>query len=70
MRSIEQISQDAHSQRNEQQARLAALAATRHEKLAGFAGLVGKAAAKQDVWLTPETAEEYLTRLGFDLTKI
>lgn len=60
----------ANEQKLEQANRLAALANAKHERALTLANIIGRAAAQQNVWRTVESAEDYLGRLGIDLTKI
>lgn len=70
MRSVEQMNASANAQINEQQHRLKEMAVAKHQRVAALAGIIGRAAAKQTIWPVADTAEEYLERLGIDLTKI
>lgn len=70
MRSIEDMKTRGEDQKAMQAARLKEMAGWKHERALTMANLIGRAAAQQNVWRTSESAEDYLARLGFDLTKI
>lgn len=57
-------------QKRIQAAHLQDMADRKHERAVKLAGLVGHAAAHQHIWETGTSAEDYLAKLGFDLTKI
>jgi hypothetical protein len=56
--------------RKEHDEYLAQIEARKQERISKLAGIIGRAAAKQDVFKVDETAADYLARLGIDLTKI
>lgn len=70
MRSVGELRAPAGEQLAQQKERLAQIAANKHDRAVTLASLVGKAAARQNIWYAGESAEDYLVRVGFDLTKI